>query len=104
MEPNLSKLNNLTPETIALWMPFAYRQQVYPMNRDRSAPEHGTFYYVGYSVHCLDEHQADLLILMEKGGTDMVLTADLSYVFPSIELLQQQILLESVQPGDQNVN
>lgn len=91
-----------------LWIPFGFRQQLYPIEEDRKTPAKGEFFFVGYTVRCINEQQSVLLLILARYENEVYtgeLICDCSYVFLDTLTRDHQLLLNSLEKtNDSSVN
>lgn len=89
-----------TPTKLELWLPYPAYSRVYILSSDRSHELPGKHLFVGYVVQLRPlkdgkDDGASLIGYFELEGTDEMLTCDLSFTYPTRELLQKAILIEA---------
>lgn len=88
-----------TPTKLELWLPYPAYSQVYILSADRSHELPGRHIFVGYIVQLRPlkdgkDDGANLIGYFELEGTDEMLSCDLSFTYPTRELLQKALLIE----------
>lgn len=100
-EIEIVKLNE--DSSLSIWIPFSFRQQLYPLTANRKAPAEGDFFFIGYTIRCLDENTSLLMLILERqqnGIPNGELVCDANFVFSDEESRKNIILLTSLEKND----